>query len=138
MLLSTPYWIQMKGSKMNTTTRSAGRSTTFGPLQYGIIALTVITALIHLFRAMNAQGTFQTLFYLNFLGYVVLLVALYLPQLIQWRSLIRWALIAFTAITILAYFYFAGLRPNPVGLIDKLVEVVLIVLLFMEGRSSRV
>ena len=128
----------MKGREMNTTTRSSSRVTTFGSLQYGIIALTVITALIHLFRALNAQGMFQTLFYLNFLGYIVLLVALYLPQLVQWRTLLRWALIAFTAVTILAYFYFAGLRPNPVGLIDKLIEVVLIVLLFMEGRASRV
>ena len=76
------------------------------------------------------------LFLLNGIGYLVLVTALYLPQLRQYQPIVRWLLIAFAAVTIVMYFAIAGLRPNPVGLLTKAVEIALIVLLLIEGRRA--
>ena len=76
------------------------------------------------------------LFILNGIGYIVLVVALYLPQLKRFQSIIRWILIVFTAITVIAYFALLGLRQNPTGYIDKIVEIVLIALLLIEERRA--
>jgi hypothetical protein len=76
------------------------------------------------------------LFLLNGIGYLVLLGALYLPQLRQYQPIIRWLLIAFAAVTIIMYFLIAGVRFNPVGYFTKALEVVLIVLLLMDGRRA--
>ena len=79
----------------------------------------------------------STLFYLNFVGYIVLVTALYLPFLRRYQAMIRWLLIAFAALTILAYFLIAGTMLNPLGYADKAVEVALIVLLLIEGWHMR-
>lgn len=130
-----------------------------GPLQLAIIALVVITALIHLQRGIGMSGggppgggapgggapggfnimqllplPMPTLFLLNGLGYLVLVIALYLPALQRYQRAIRWALIVFTAVTIILYFMVVGLRLNPIGLFDKVVEVALIGLLLIEDR----
>jgi hypothetical protein len=76
------------------------------------------------------------LFLLNGIGYLVLVTALYLPQLRQYQPIVRWLLIAFAAVTIIMYFAIAGFRPNPVGLLTKAVEVTLIVLLLIDGRRA--
>jgi hypothetical protein len=76
------------------------------------------------------------MFLLNGIGYLVLVTALYLPALRQYQPIVRWLLILFAAVTIIMYFAIAGLRPNPVGLLTKAVEVALIVLLFIEGRRA--
>jgi hypothetical protein len=103
----------------------------FGALQIGIILLTLVTAVIHL--ALGIPNSFM-MFILNGIGYIVLVVALYLPQLQQYQGIIRWALIAFTAVTVLGW-VFIGMR-STIAYIDKLAEVLLIVLLFIEMRSS--
>ena len=100
---------------------------------YRIIALALLTGLIHLF--LGAQYG-DMLFILNGLGYFALVVALYLlPQLANSRSYIRWALLAYAAVTIVAYFI---QNPEPLssgfGLLTKAIEVILIVLLFLEQR----
>lgn len=100
---------------------------------YRIIALTLVTALIHLFLGVQV-GFF--LFILNGLGFLALIIALYLlPQLAQWRRYVHWALMAYTAVTIVAYF---PLHSDPlssgVGLVTKVVEVVLLVLLYLQQR----
>jgi hypothetical protein len=77
-----------------------------------------------------------TLFLLNGIGYLVLVTALYLPQLRSYQPIVRWLLIIFAAVTIIMYFAIAGLRPNPVGLLTKAVEIALIVLLLIEGRRA--
>jgi hypothetical protein len=102
------------------------------PMQMGIILLSVATALIHL-----ALGIPYLLwmFVLNGIGYIVLAVALYLPQLKKQQRWIRWALIVFTAITI-AGWVVVGER-NTIAYADKLIEVALIVLLILDGRKSR-
>ena len=104
-----------------------------------IIILTIVTALIHFSRAV-ADPEIRALFILNGIGYLVLVTLLYLPseRLTSWRSRIRWILIVYTGITILLYFVWGAMSGEwvvPLGPIDKLVEVVLIILLWLEARS---
>lgn len=100
-------------------------------LRWIIVALTLVTAVIHLFLFISGGWTIMLL---NALGYVGLLAALYfIPQLAEFRSLIRWALVGYTAVTIVLYFVFNW--PNvfgPLGLIDKGVEALLIIALLRE------
>ena len=137
-----------------------------GPLQIGIILLTLITAGIHLYRGLSMSllraprpgagagrrlggpggpggpgrggpipgifGLLTPLFFLNALGYVVLLIALYLPPLGRFHRIVRWLLIAFALVTIIAWFVITGGSPNPLAYADKPVEVLLIVLLIVE------
>lgn len=105
--------------------------TRIGPLQLGILVLALATALIHI---MLAIPTNLILFYLNGLGYIALAVALLLPQLAPYRRLIRYALMAFTAVTIIGWAV-AGER-STIAYIDKLIEVALLVLLIVDMRRS--
>jgi hypothetical protein len=85
------------------------------------------------------------LFLLNFVGYIALIAALYLPALLQqfqpllrYQRVIRWLLIVYTATTIVLWFLIAGTKPNIAAYIDKPIEVALIVLLVIDDiRSSR-
>jgi hypothetical protein len=72
------------------------------------------------------------MFILNGIGYLVLVAALYLPQLRQYQPIIRWALILYAAVTIIAWVAIG--ERNAIGITDKLIEVALIVLLFIEAR----
>lgn len=104
----------------------------FGPIQIGIILLAVATAIIHIVLAVPET---LLMFYLNGIGYLVLVAALYLPQFQRQRGLIRWALIAYTAVTIIAW-VFIGER-STIAYVDKVIEVALIVLLFIESRQPQ-
>jgi hypothetical protein len=77
------------------------------------------------------------LFYLNFIGYIVLVTALYLPLLRRYQRIIRSILIAYTAITIIAWFLITNASPNPLAYFDKPIEVALIILLLIEDRQAR-
>jgi hypothetical protein len=103
-----------------------------GPLQIGIILLTTATALMHFVLIFP-----DVLFILNAVGYMALLAALYLPiaPLARFRPIIRWLLIGYTALT-LAIWLAIGQR-DLYAYIDKTIEVVLIVLLWLESRQSR-
>ena len=102
--------------------------------QKAIVGLTVATALIHIVLGFISGGTFLIIFLLNGVGYLGLLAALYfLPQMAGQRSMVRWALLAFTAVTFVLYFVFNW--PDiwaPMGIVDKLIELVLIILLLQE------
>jgi len=74
----------------------------------------------------------STLFLLNCMAYVVLIVVLYVPLLRAYQRIVRWLLIALAAGTILAYFLIIGIRFNLLGYIDKPIEMALIVLLVIE------
>ncbi len=76
------------------------------------------------------------LFYLNFLGYLVLITVLYLPLLRRYQRAIRWILIAYTATTILAWYLISHASPNLLAYIDKPIEVALILLLLIEDRAA--
>jgi hypothetical protein len=106
-------------------------NTKLGPLQIGIILLTLVTAAIHFTLLFP-----NVMFILNALGYLTLLAAYFLP--IPWaknnHNLVRWAFIGFTLVTILAWVAI-GDKSWPAGALGyftKLVEVVLVVLLFMD------
>ena len=108
-----------------------GNKITIGPLQWGIIVLTIATAVIHF-------SLLLPLFILNGLGYLTLLAALYLPipVLANYRNWVRWALMGFAALTIILWVVM-GTRDS-LAYVDKAIEVVLIVLLFIESRRANV
>ncbi|MEJ7842821.1 MAG: hypothetical protein WKF95_13740 [Rubrobacter sp.] len=102
-------------------------------LRLGVIALTLTTAIIHLY--LGSLGL--PLFVLNGLGYLALLAALYLPipQLTPYRSTIRWVLVGYTALTIVLWLVITGGASTTIGYIDKIVEVLLIILLVAQARA---
>lgn len=104
-----------------------------GMLQLGIIVLTLATAVMHFILIFP-----DTLFILNALGYIVLLAALYLPipQIARYRNLVRWTLIAYTAITILLW-VLIGQRSS-YAYVNKAIEVLLIILLWLDSRQDTV
>ena len=128
------------------------------PLPLAIGALTVATALIHLWLGAVTSVMLATqpelvaslggataltgmaaLFYANGIGYVALLVALYHPHpaLRRHRRAVRWALIGFTALTVVAYFAMIQGHFDALGLADKVIEALLIALLVVEDRRTR-
>ena len=50
--------------------------------------------------------------------------------------MIRWLLIAYAAITILAWYLITGGQPNLLAYIDKPIEVALIILLLIDDRRA--
>lgn len=108
-------------------------------IQWGVVGLAVLTAVIHLVLGLGApEPMFMILFVLNGIGYLALIAALYfLRSFAASRSLIRWALLGFTAVTIILYFAFNGADAfnSAFGLVDKAIEVLLIVLLLLDGRA---
>jgi hypothetical protein len=128
------------------------------PLPLAIGALAGATALIHVWLgalttvmlatqpelvASVGGATMLTvmaaLFYANGAGYVVLTAALYHPHpvLRRYRRVTRWALLGFTAATVLAYFALIQGHFDALGLADKLIEGLLIALLVVEDRRAR-
>lgn len=109
-----------------------------GTSQIIVILLAVATAAIHFSRAI-ADPDIGVLFILNGLGYLVLVGLLYLPipQLVSRHRLVRRALMVYTAVTIVLYFVWgvmSGEWAVPVGPIDKVVEAVMVGLLWREDR----
>jgi len=128
------------------------------PLSAAVCALAGATALIHLWLGAmtsvmlatqpelvaslggaSALTVMAALFYANAAGYVVLPAALYLPHpvLRRYRRVTRWALIGFTAVTVVAYFAMIQGHFDALGLADKAIEVLLIALLVVEDRRAR-
>ena len=111
------------------------QKSTFGLNQVLIILLALATALIHLVLLNMLIGKVDVLFTLNGLGFLGLLAAylLPLPFAKDNRGLVRWALIGFTLVTILAYLIMG--RPYmPLGIATKVIEAALIVFLLLDGR----
>ncbi len=108
--------------------------------RWAIVILTLATALVHAsFFVGDPKG--GLIFLLNGLGYIGLLALLYvrvgLPASLV--RLVRPVLIGYTALTIVLYVvlsYRAGNWSIPLGPVDKLIEVVMIALLWWEGRSA--
>ena len=106
-------------------------------LQIGIIVLTLVSAVVHLWLAFRSFAFPDPAFILNGLGYLTLLAALYLPipQAERYRNVVRWVLIGYAALTATLWIAI-GLR-IPIGYITTTDEVVLILLLLLEARRSR-
>lgn len=100
-------------------------------IRAGIILLVLSTAVTHISLLFP-----DPVFVLNGLGYLALLAALYLP--IRWLAPyhrgIRWLLIAYTVLTVALWLAF-GSRIL-IGYLNKLNEIVLIVLLVHEQRRA--
>ena len=98
-----------------------------------IILLTAVTAIIHLVLGLVSDPV-NVLFILNGIGYGVLLWALlWTPGFLSgYKSFIQYAFIGFTLLTVVLYFVFQGgsAFASPIGLATKLVEIVLIFMLF--------
>ena len=106
-------------------------------LRYAILVLGLITAIIHLV-ILPAIGFEWLLMPLNGLGYLVLTgVVFFEPAfLAKWRKQILYLFMAYNLITILGYFYvnifmFGPLTFKPLDAFTKLVEVLLMVVLWM-------
>jgi hypothetical protein len=127
-------------------------------LPLAICALAGATALIHLWLGAmtsvllatqpelvaslggaTALTVMAALFSANAAGYVVLPAARYAPHpaLRRVRRVTRWALIAFTAVTVVAYVALSQGHVDALGLADKAIEVLLIALLVVEDRRAR-
>ena len=124
---------------MNDTQARAG----VGLVQAGAVLLTLATASIHLYLFLiegylgNGEmlPIYQLLFVGNVLGYVTLVVALYLiPPLARFRPVVRVLLIAIATASIISYFY-VGVT-DTTGNIDKVIEVLLIALLTVDAGMS--
>lgn len=102
------------------------------PVHGGIIALALATAIIHIVLAvpLTLVG-----FYLNGLGYIALVTALFLPQLLRYRRQIRWLLMGYTALTILLWVVL-GKPYTEIGYIDKAIELALLGLLWLDDRQA--
>ncbi len=103
-------------------------------MRYVIIALTLATALIHI----SLGGP---LFILNGVGYIALLAALYwVPQTAAYRPQIRYAFMGYTAVTIIGAYFLMNSPENwlnAVGILTKVVELSLLVVLWREGQPAK-
>lgn len=112
-----------------------------GPIEGSIIALTIITAIVHLLLAfgngMLPMGTLPILWLLDGIGYLALLTALYLPSFAAIQPLVRWVLIAYTALTVIVWFFATHAAYDPFDYTDKLIEIVIILLLIIEDFSIK-
>lgn len=109
----------------------------FGLLQGIIVLAAGATALIHIVLAFQFPGGVDPVFLLNGLGYLVLTSLLFVPfpSLEPFRNLLRWVLIVYTMITVLAWL-FIGAR-SPVAYLDKAIELLLIICLWLDWQQSR-
>lgn len=101
-----------------------------GYLSGAIVALTVLTALIHLFLDFP-----NPLFILNGLGYLALLAGLYAPS--RWlftglRPMLRWVLVFYALVTIVAWLAMGD--RSGLAYVTKAVEALLVLLLVVESR----
>lgn len=106
------------------------------PVQTGIIILTLFTAIIHF-----SLG--EPLFILNGLGYLALLAAYFLPIAPAQRRhrLIRWLFAGYIILTIILYFVVHSgghWQQDGLGLATKMIEVILLLLLAVDGQSRTI
>lgn len=113
---------------MTMTTATQAR---LGGLQIVILLLVVATALVHLGKGVS-DGLLM--FIANGLGYLALGAAAYLPipPLANVRRLAKWALLAFTAVTIIGWIAIG--ERSLIGFADKAIEVLLVILLIVDLR----
>lgn len=121
---------------MNQLARPANR---LDIVNVGIVLLTLITAGAHLYLASQPDEDLRFWFLLNGIGYLALLIAFELPQLAQIHSLVRWILLGYALLTIILWFFLGSLSQGEIDPFDitvKIVEVVLVLLLFIDSRRE--
>jgi hypothetical protein len=107
-----------------------------------IALLTAATGILHLlvgFDVMGGFGAINWILVLNGVGYLVLLWLFWTSSGSR-RGTIRWILLAYTLITLVGYFVLNGSDgfQSTMGLIIKAIELLLIILLFLDRGSDRV
>lgn len=107
----------------------------FGPVQIGIVILTLATALIH-FSLNFLMGKLDVLFTLNGLGYLSFLAALFLPLplISRYRPVVRILFIVYTLVTIAMWIAFG--QRDFLGYTDKAIEVALVALLVLDRSRA--
>ena len=115
-----------------------------GPVQVGVVLLALVTAGIHIYLFLiegflgngNMLPIYQLLFVGNFFAYVTLATALLLPlsPLVRVRPVIRMMLISIAVASIISYFH-VNVR-DTLGDLDKVIEVLLIVLVTVTAGMS--
>lgn len=103
----------------------------FQAIDYAIIGLTLFTALIHI----RVGIPDEPILLLNGIGYGVLLVALYLPQLAAWRLPIVGVLIIYTLITFVGYFATHDHYDDNIAISSKIAEALLMIFLAGKARN---
>ena len=112
-------------------------------MKWLIILLTAATGLFHLLYGLGiglfGNDTLNWVLLLNGVGYLVLLW-LFATANGPRRNTIRWILLAYTLITLIGYFVLngSGAWQFTTGLIIKAIELLLIILLFLDRGSDRV
>lgn len=111
-------------------------------LRWAMIVFTLITAAVHLVLGITSisdpeNQTLAILFIFNAIGYVVLLLGAlgkipFLPV-----RLSHYLLIAFAAVTLVAYFVVNGFTLGPAAIVAKLAEVLLIVAAVMHLGATQ-
>lgn len=109
-------------------------------VRMAIAILALVTAVIHIFIGFPLPD--NLLFLLNGIGYLVLLAVFWLRpapimNLLRGREAwLHYIFIGYTALTLVLYFVInqAESFNNPVGLIDKAVELLLVVALWQDLR----
>jgi hypothetical protein len=101
-------------------------------IRIGVVVLTLMAAIVHLSRLFP-----DPVFILNGIGYLTLLAGLYLPipRLASYRRVVRWALVGYATLTILAWVAIG--ERTPLGYSTTTGEVALVILLLMENRRMR-
>ncbi|GHO62147.1 hypothetical protein KSC_010390 [Ktedonobacter sp. SOSP1-52] len=102
----------------------------------GIGALTLLTALAHLYLGMQPDEELWAWFLLNGLGYLVLLVLFFLPQLATIHAVVRWTLLGYTLLTFILWFFLGSPSQgelDPFDLTVKAAEAILIIFLLVDS-----
>jgi len=105
-------------------------------VRMAILVLGLFTALVHLVVLNLTMGTLDPKFTLNGLGYLGLLWLFFAnPGFVRGRRvLLHYAFIGFAVLTILAYFVWGHGLADPLGVVTKLDEVLLIAALAYDLR----
>jgi hypothetical protein len=109
----------------------APRSAADIAIRIGVVMLTLMAAAVHLALLFP-----DPVFILNGIGFLALLAALYLPlsRLVAHRRAVRWTLIGYGTLTILAWVAIG--ERTLLGYSTAAGEVALVLLLLVEGRRT--
>ena len=116
---------------MDVKPSRAPRSAADIAIRIGVVVLTLMAAVVHISLLFP-----DPVFILNGIGYLGLLAALYLPvpRLVTHRRAVRWTLIGYATLTILAWVAIG--ERTPLGYSTTAGEVALVLLLLVEGRRT--
>ncbi|MBX6770176.1 MAG: hypothetical protein IRY83_00460 [Chloroflexi bacterium] len=98
-----------------------------------VVILALVDGIVHLLldllvmRGITARPPLSELFFLNFVGYIVLIAGFLALRQLSLRRLVSAVLVIYPLVTFVAWLYFTHGRGNPLGLaeISKPVEIVL-------------